>query len=188
MNALEMLAPYFERYLTLERVHPTATYNYRARGFLNWPVIDLTMHRPKCTPGSWLYVAVPTDTALSRLSADQKLYVGSQTGDRMFRGDGMRGCNFHHAQMRAGNGGDTLIGYLLSGQRVDIHRVGESSMRRALSEVLSLTKVACALKSMTKKHLGYWLEHLILALEPKQWRWNTAAADRHAVRIASELQ
>lgn len=187
MNVLASLAPYFERYLTLERVHPTATYNYKARGFFNWPVIDVTMHRPKCTSGSWLYVAAPTDAALSVLAADQKLYVGSQTGDRMFRGDDMGGRNFHHAQMRAGNGDDTPVNYLQSGRRVDLHRIGETSMRRALSETQSLAKVASAINSMSKNHLGYWLEHVILALAPKQWRWNTAAADREAARIARGL-
>jgi hypothetical protein len=188
VDLLASLAPHFERYLTLQRVHPTATYNYKARGFFNWPVIDVTMHRPKCTPGSWLYVAVLKDADLSSLRSDEKLYIGSQTGDRMFRGDGMSGRNFHHAQMRAGNGDDTPVNYLRSGRRVDLHRLGEGSMRRALAEVPSLSKLAVAINSSTRNHLGYWLEHLILAKEPKHWRWNTAAADREAVRMMSALQ
>jgi hypothetical protein len=185
---LASLAPYFERYMTLERIHPTATYNYKARGFCNWPVIDVTMHRPKCTPGSWLYVAVPAGADLAALRQDERLYIGSQTGDRMFRGDGLRGQNFHHAQMRAGNGDDTPINYLRSGRRVDLHRLDETSMRRALADVSSLATLAIALGSFTKNHLGYWLEHVILAIEAQQWRWNTAAADREAVRIAGILR
>lgn len=188
LNLLASLTPYFERYLTLERVHPTATYNYKARGFFDWPVIDVTMHRPKCTPGSWLYVAVPAGANLSALRLTERLYVGSQTGDRMFRGDGLGGRNFHHAQMRSGNGEDTPVNYLRSGGRVDLHRLAEPFMRRALAEASGLSKLAAPVNSLTKKHLGYWLEHLILATERKQWRWNTAAADREAVRMASTLR
>jgi hypothetical protein len=185
---LASLAPYFEHYLTLERVHPTATYNYKARGFFDWPVIDVTMHRPKCTPGSWLYVAVPAGADLAALRQDERLYVGSQTGDRMFRGDGMRGRNFHHAQMRVGNGDDNPVNYLRSGRRIDLHRVNDISMRRALSEVPSLAALTAALSSTAKNHLGYWLEHIVLATEARQWRWNTAAANREAARTAAMLR
>lgn len=185
MSVLASLAPYFEHYLTL--VHPTATYNYKARGFFNWPVIDVTMHRPKCTPGSWLYVAVPAGADLAALRHYERLYIGSQTGDRMFRGDGMRGCNFHHAQMRAGNGDDNPINYLRSGRCVDLHRVNEASMKRALSDVPSFVALAAILNTVTKSHLGYWLEHIVLAAEARQWRWNTAAADHEAVRVAAVL-
>jgi hypothetical protein len=187
VNLLASLTPHFERYLTLERIHPTSTYNYKARGFFHWPVIDVTMHKPKCTPGSWLYVAIPTGADLSALKPDEKLYVGSQTGDRMFRGDGMRGRNFHHAQMRAGNGDDTPEKYLKSGRRIDIHRLEESSMRRALAQAPSLGGFVAAVDALTRNHLGYWLEHTILAKEPKQWRWNTAAADREAGRLFKML-
>lgn len=187
MAILESLAPYFERYLTLERVHPTKTYNYKARGFFGWPVIEITLHKPKCTPGSWLYVAVPAGTQLTSIDSFEKLYVGSQTSDRMFRGDGMSGLNFHHAQMRAGNGEDNPVTYLRAGGRVDILRVGESSMRRALTDAPALMRLAAPMTAMTKKHVGYWLEQVILAKEPKQWRWNTSAADREAVRLIAAM-
>lgn len=106
----------------------------------------------------------------------------------MFRGDGMAGRNFHHAQMRLGNGDDTPVRYLREHGRVEIQRMGEPSIKRALVEVQALASVAGALESMRRKHLGYWLEHLILAMEPTQWRWNTAAPDREAVRLASMLK
>ena len=188
MNLLHVLAPYFERYLTLERVHPTATYDYKARGFSGWPVIEVTMQQPKCTMGSWLYVAIPEGAQLRALAPQERLYIGSQTGDRMFRGDGMAGRNFHHAQMRLGNGDDTPVKYLREHGRVEIQRMGEPSMKRALVEVQALASVAGVLESMRRKHLGYWLEHLVLAVEPKQWRWITAAPDREAVRLAAMLK
>ena len=182
----EALAPYFERYLTLERVHPTRTYNYKARGFIGWPVIEVTMHKPKCSAGSWLYAAVPEGSNLPRVPATERLYVGSQTSDRMFRGDGMDGINFHHAQMRAGNGDDNPVNYLRAGGRVDLHRMSESAMNRALSDAPALARLATPIRAMTKKHLGYWIEQVVLAEAPGLWRWNTAKADREALRLLAE--
>ena len=185
MDVVELLAPYFERYVTLERVHPTKTYSYKARGFFGWPVIEITMHKPKCSAGSWLYLAAPVGADLAKLRPTEKLYIGSQTADRMFRGDGMDGLNFHHAQMRAGNGDDTPVNYLKAGGRIDLYRMAEPSMKRALAEVSSLERIASPLAAMTRKHLGYWLEQVILAKYSKQWRWNTAAANREAVRLVA---
>ncbi|MCB1995647.1 MAG: hypothetical protein KDG57_07165 [Rhodoferax sp.] len=48
MNIIQALAPLFERYITVERVHPTATYDYKARNMFGLPVFDIKMHRPKC--------------------------------------------------------------------------------------------------------------------------------------------
>ncbi len=118
MDIISTLAPLFERYITLESVHPSATYNYKARGMFGLPVFESTMHRPKCSGGSWTYVAVPGGAKLEALAAHERLYVGSQTGDRMFRGDAMGGRNFHHAQMRSGNGGDTPEALLRSGRSI----------------------------------------------------------------------
>lgn len=185
MDVVKLLAPYFERYVTLERVHPTKTYNYKARGFFDWPVIEITMHRPKCSTSSWLYIAAPFGADLAKLEPTEKLYVGSQTADRMFRGDGMDGLNFHHAQMRSGNGDDTPVNYLNAGGRVDLYRMAEPSMKRALAEVSSFAQIAAPLAAMTTKHLGYWLEHVILAKDTKQWRWNTAAANRAVIRLVT---
>src|SRR4051794_21650539 len=107
MNLVSLLASRFECYLTLEGVHPTDIYDYKTktRDFSGLSVIETTMHLPKCRAGeSWLYVAVPTSANLATLSSKEKLYVGSQNGDRMFRGNGMKRRNFHHADMRSGNG------------------------------------------------------------------------------------
>jgi hypothetical protein len=49
MPIITNLAPYFERYLTLEGVHPTATYNYKARELFGLPVLVHTMHSQSAT-------------------------------------------------------------------------------------------------------------------------------------------
>ena len=175
MNVVSLLAPYFEKYLTLERVHPTKTYDYRARGFIGWPVIDVTLHKPKCARDSWLYIAVRCGSNLASLAPEDKLYVGSQTMDRMFRGDGLNGSNFHHAQMRAGNGHDNPVTYLRSAQKVDIHRMPAATIRRTVAEVPELATLQLLLQQ-PKQHVGYWFEQFILHTERGQWRWNTAAA------------
>lgn len=183
INLLSLLAPYFDRYFTLERVHPTDTYNYKARGFFEVPVIDITMHKAKCSTGSWMYVAVSGGANLARLAPDSKLYVGSQTkADRMFRGDGLRGRNFHHAQMRAGNGNDNPVSLLHSGKKVDLYRVSEESIALAVCEVSALRRLAPLLGQSTN-HVGYWFEQFILSTEDRSWRWNTAGADRRAQEV-----
>src|SRR5687768_16919984 len=135
MDLLALFAPYFERYLTLERVHPIKTYDYVARGFRGEPVIDLTMHGPKCKRGeSWVYVAIPHGRRLDALKSDEKLYVGAQTQDRMFRGDGGIGrTNYHHAEMRSGNGADNPISLLRSGTKIDIHRGAADALEKAVA-------------------------------------------------------
>lgn len=179
MSLIFHLAPVFERYLTLERVRAQATYNYKARGFFDLPVIESTFHAPKCRPDSWLYVAAPTGSSLAALSPSDKLYVGSQTADRMFRGDGMGGNNFHHAQMRAGNGNDTLLNYLSAGHRVDIHRISALGLRQAVLGTEALHRLAPLLEQPTR-HVGYWFEQFVLHEDGKSWRWNTAQVEGRA--------
>ena len=97
-HILPFVAKYAEHYLTLHRLHPTRTYNYLARKVENEPVIEVTRHAQKCRIGeSWMYIAVPSGARLIDLGREEKLYVGAQTTDRMFRGDGLGGDNFHHA-------------------------------------------------------------------------------------------
>lgn len=179
MSLIFHLAPVFERYLTLERVHAQATYNYKARGFFDLPVIESTFHAPKCRSDSWLYVAAPTGSSLAALSPSDKLYVGSQTADRMFRGDGMGGNNFHHAQMRAGNGNDTLLNYLSAGHRVDIHRISALGLRQAVLGTEALHRLAPLLEQPTR-YVGYWFEQFVLHEDGKSWRWNTAQVEGRA--------
>jgi hypothetical protein len=183
ISVLSLLAPYFDRYFTLERVHPSDTYNYKARNFYEIPVIDVTMHTPKCRTGSWMYVAISGDAKLPTLDPGDKLYVGSQTkADRMFRGDGMGGENFHHAQMRAGNGNDNPVNHLRSGNKVDVYRISANSIAAAVREVTALSRLAPLLVQSTN-HVGYWFEQFILSAEGQSWRWNTAAADARAQRV-----
>lgn len=186
MNVLSLLAPHFEHYITLDRVHPSQTYDYKAREFFGLPVIDITMHQAKCRPDSWLYVAVAGGTRLATLEADAKLYVGSQTADRMFRGDGMGGLNFHHAQMRAGNGNDNSINYLRTGKKVDIYRISSANIGTAVREIPALRSLASLLTQPTK-HVGYWFEQFCLYADRHSWRWNTAGADAGAQAIIRSL-
>lgn len=186
MNTIALLAPYFERYITLVRVHPYATYNYKARNMSGLPVIEVTLHRPKCTPGSWLYVAATQGARLESLESDERLYVGSQTGDRMFRGDGLGGKNFHHAQMRSGNGDDTPVNFLRSGERIDIHLISADQICRAVAAISELSFLR-PLLSQPNKHVGYWIEQLTLHTQKGMWRWNTAPADGTAVAIFRTL-
>lgn len=186
MSLIAHLAPHIERYLTLERVHPHATYHYKARGFFDLPVIESTFHAPKCRPDSWLYVAAPSGSSLADLSPSDKLYVGSQTADRMFRGDGMGGKNFHHAQMRAGNGDDTLVNHLRAGHRVDIHRIAEAGLRQAVLATAALRRLAPLLEQPTQ-HVGYWFEQFVLHEDGRAWRWNTAPVEGRALAVFRAL-
>lgn len=186
MQLICHLGPHFERYLTLERIHPQATYNYKARNLFDQPVIDVTFHAQKCRKDSWLYVAAPTGISLADLGSSDKLYVGSQTSDRMFRGDVPGPRNFHHGSMRAGNGEDTLVSYLRGGHRVDIHRIDEAGLRRAILGTASLQRLAPLLAQSTK-HVGYWFEQFVLYEEGHAWRWNTAPADTRAVAVFRSL-
>ena len=79
MDIINTLSPLFQHYITLERVNPAATYNYVARNMHDWPVFDSTMHCPKCSGGSRMYVAVKGGANLSQLNDGERLYVGSQT-------------------------------------------------------------------------------------------------------------
>ena len=185
-SLLPHIANSFERYLTLERVHSNRTYSYVAMNFWNQPVIDVTRHAPKCKQGeSWTYIAVPAGAHLAALDQSERLYVGAQTQDRMFRGDGLDGGNYHHAEMRAGNGDDNPIRYLISGRQVEIHRISADAIR---SMVLSTPALACMQPLLVqpksaKKHVGWWFEQYILFSEPKQWRWNTDPAEKAIARV-----
>lgn len=186
MDIISTIAPLFERYITLERVHPTSKYDYKARGMFSLPVFECTMHRPKCAAGSWTYVAVPAGADLAHLAEGQRLYVGTQTVDRMFRGDGMKGSNFHHAQMRAGNGSDTPEALLRAGQRIDIYRLDATRLATFLASrphVQAQVPGLLQLIGHPAKHPGYWLEQFILHHEAKTWRWNTSGADREVERL-----
>ncbi len=185
-NLFAHLAPVAERYLTLLRVHPSRRYNYAKRGFFDLPVIDVSQHGPKCKQGeTWLYFAVPATACLTALAPQDRLYVGAQTQDRMFRGDGLDGNNYHHAEMRAGNGSDNPAAFLASGQQISVCRVPAHRIQTVISETPALEplRVLAEQPRTPKKHLGWWYEQYILFSEPKQWRWNTAVADKSLAKL-----
>jgi hypothetical protein len=190
VDLLPFIAPLFEHYVTLHRVHPRRTYCYEKRGVSGFPVIECTRHRPKCKEGdSWLYVATSTGADLRRLQKDEKLYVGSQTQDRMFRGDGLDGANFHHAEMRKGNKfdtSDTPVAFLQSGRAIEIYRIPSAAIAAVVSKTPELTFLAPLPRQSrtSRKHLGYWFEQYMLVVEPPPlWRWNSSTANRALAHI-----
>lgn len=194
VNLLPFIAPLFERYITLDRVHPHRTYCYKKRGLSGLPVIEFTRYRPKCEEGdSWLYIATPTGAELGRLGKDEKLYVGSQTQDRMFRGDGLKGDNFHHAEMRKGNSfdsSDTPVAFLQSGRKIDIHRIRSADIAGVVCKTPELDFLAPLPRQprTLRKHLGYWFEQYVLFVEPPPlWRWNSSAANKALPQILAAV-
>lgn len=180
------LAPIAEHYLTLLRVDPSRQYSYAKRGYFNLPVIEVEQHGPKCKKGeSWLYFAIPDNASISRLASEERLYIGAQTQDRMFRGDRCGGNNYHHGEMRAGNGSDNPIAFLSTGQKVNIYRVPANKIETIILETPKLAnlKVLAEQPRTSKKHLAWWYEQYVIYSEPMQWRWNTASADKSLIKI-----
>ncbi|MBY0265253.1 MAG: hypothetical protein K2W84_02495 [Burkholderiales bacterium] len=185
-NLLPFAATVAERYLTLLRAHPTKTYDYARRGYFGLPIIEVEQHGRKCKQGeSWIYFAVPDGADLRALKAGERLYVGAQTQDRMFRGDGMGGENYHHAEMRAGNGDDTPLALLRSGNRIAIYRAQANRIATIVQEQAELSRLQILLQQphTPTKHLGWWFEQYVLFSEPRQWRWNTASAHKALSRL-----
>lgn len=169
---LPMVLPHAEPYITLTGIQGDDTYNYAARGMFNFPVVKHTMHREKIRPGSWLYLTLDAEANLTKLTSADCLYVGSATQDRMFRGDGLKGKNFHHNEMRTGRGCHNLLQYLREGRAARIHLVPESVIRQLKS---NLPSSVLALREGTK-HAGNWAEQVILA-QTGRWAWNTDGAN-----------
>jgi len=177
-----------ERYITLTRVHPSRTYDYAKRGMFGLPVFESHLHASKCKSGeSWIYFAIPEGASPKALRPQDRLYVGAQTQDRMFRGDGMRGENFHHAQMRAGNGADTPHALLTGGKSIVIYRSAAQRLSAAIEADPTLARLRTLVEQpqTAKQHLGWWYEQYVLLSEPGQWRWNTATADAALARLFS---
>jgi hypothetical protein len=175
-----------ERYITISRAHPTKTYNYAVRGYFDFPVFEVEQHGPKCKQGeSWLYFAIPEDADPHTLSFADRLYVGAQTQDRMFRGDGMSGANYHHAEMRAGNDGDTPLAFLQAGKRIVIYRAMAeriASLIKADPSLVALQVLEQQLRT-PKKHLGWWFEQYTLYSEHRKWRWNSDPAAKEVANL-----
>lgn len=178
-SLLRHLASAFDLYLTLHRIHPSKTYSYAARQFFNVPVIEHTRHGAKCkTGGSWVYVAVPTDADLEDLVPAQRLYIGAQTQDRMFRGDELSVENFHHAEMRRGCGGDNLESYLLNNGPVSVYRISATAIHWESRSVPELHSLGSLMQQPLppRTHQAWWLEQYVLHHEIQDWRWNRNGA------------
>jgi hypothetical protein len=120
---------------------------------------------------------------LHSLGRSDYLYVGAQTQDRMFRGDGTKGRNFHHAQMRAGNGADTPEAFLRTGRQITIYRADSARIESLVETTPALNRLrVLAQQPRTKtKHLGWWYEQYALATQ--FWCWNTAGPDQVIKRL-----
>ena len=122
---------------------------------------------------------------LNNLYDDQKLYVGSQKNDRMFRGPTN---NFHHKQMRKGNGLNNLEEYLKEGKTVDIYIISKDVLvsRAANDPKLKYISVILSDNSLKRTdHPGHWYEQTILFEEKSSWSWNTKgpnSEDKEAIK------
>ena len=196
MSTIRKLSRYFQRYITITGfTGETYTYVARSRDKKNpekYPVLDCQLHREKCKPGSWLYIAVEGNSDLINLDNAQKLYVGSQKKDRMFRGDGLNGVNFHHREMRKGNGQNNLEEYLQKGGTVDIYIISKDVLERAARESPELKYIAQILADDKLKEdksvdfPGYWYEQTILYEEKSSWSWNTKGATSNAQEVINK--
>lgn len=186
MNAIKVLSKYFKEYITINGL-TGATYTYAVRSDKRWPVVSCYMHMAKCKPSSWLYIAIDANADMNNLNESDMLYIGSQTQDRMFRGDGLKGNNFHHQEMRNGKGGSNLESYLANGSSVKIYVLDKSFLERITNTDNFLIKYKPILdsKEINKKvgHAGYWYEQIILSENRDSWSWNCKGADRQSREV-----
>jgi hypothetical protein len=185
-SVIRHLASGFDLYLTLHRLHPSRTYSYAARKFFNLRVIEHTRHGSKCKAGeSWVYVAVPSVATLNDLASNQRLYIGAQTQDRMFRGDNLTGENFHHAEMRRGRGEDNLESYLKLGREVKVFRIAAADVYRFAKSAQDLHSLYRLMQQPLppRTHQAGWLEQYVLHYELPAWRWNKDGASAEVSRF-----
>ena len=176
MSTIKLLSRFFEKYITITAI-TDKTYTYRRE---IWPVVVHDLHREKCKRGSWLYIAVNGNSDLNDLHDYQKLYVGSKKNDRMFRG---LKNNFHHKQMRKGNGLNNLEEYLKEGETVDIYIISKDVLMNRAANDPKLKYISLILSDNSLNdtdHPGYWYEQTILYEEKQSWSWNTKGADSKA--------
>jgi hypothetical protein len=196
-NIVNLLAKHFTPYISVTGLVENQTYPYREseKGFPNerFPIVSLVLHLEKCKGKgkSWLYIAVDEDADLSTLDDKQQLYVGSQTEDRMFRGAGLKGKNFHHNEMRKGNGEQNLINYLQSEKKVKIYVIAGSKLSSLVEQLEDFKGLPPLINrpsfNSKENHPGFWFEQLILRESSTQWAWNTNGADKKAIKIMNEL-
>jgi len=112
----------------------------------------------------------------------------------MFRGDFLKGKNFHHNEMRKGNDERNLISYLQSGKKVKIYVITGIKLTSLVAEFDSFKKFlpfinypSGRLRYSFEEHPGYYFEQIILRESHNQWAWNTRGVDDKARKIMDEL-
>lgn len=191
MDTLSLVTPHLQPYLTINRL-AGYTYTYAARtGSKPWQGVECVWHRKKISGGSWLYVATDAPEGPAAGPATRLLYVGSQTLDRMFRGDfpsghPLKGKNFHHAQLRNEGGVDNLAEHLSRGNKVHIHAVPGEALTRLTAERGDWAWLA-PLTQQPTEHVGYWFEQAILMESKPSWAWNVRPVDPTAARVLRGL-
>lgn len=180
------IAPYAVPYISITGL-AGQSYTYRKRfGEKQFPVVAHTMHLKKGGVGAMMYLAVAAGADLLALKDGQRLYVGSQSGvDRMFRGDGLKGRNFHHAQMREGNGGHGLERYLAGGGAVDVYAIASEKLIKLTATSVRMRNLGPMARGEVtlprgRDYAGYWFEQLVLREEHRQWAWNTHGVQAEA--------
>ena len=174
MNTFKILSSHFKIYIKIKGL-TGETYTYRSK---NHPVVDYEIHKEICKNGSWLYIAVEGNSDVMNLNDSQKLYVGcKKERARMFRP--LKGKNFHHKQMRKGNGQNNLEEYLQIGGTVDIYIISKDILEILAAEDTELQYMRAILVNSPKKHRehpAHWYEQIILYQEKSSWSWNTQGA------------
>ena len=189
MDIVSELVPHMAPYLSINGL-TGATYTYKARfGDKRFPIVEHKLHQKKGGTDSMLYLSIAADADLNALKPGQKLYVGAQSGiDRMFRGDGLKGQNFHHAQMRDGNAGCGLNSYLAAGGKVVIYAVNSMLLTKLTEKNTRFMGMAPMAKGSVKlsrgrDYAGFWFEQLILREEKSHWSWNSQGIQSEAQAI-----
>lgn len=191
MDTLALVAPHLQSYLTIN-TFADYTYTYAARtGSKPWQGVECIWHRKKISGGSWLYVATDASEGPAAGPAARLLYVGSQTADRMFRGDfpsghPLKGKNFHHAQLRNDGGADNLVEHLARGHKAHIHVIPGEVLTRLTAERREWARLA-PLTRQPSDHVAYWFEQAILMESKPRFAWNVRNADANAMNVLRAL-
>lgn len=164
------------------------TYDYGARKLFDLPVVDHELLRPRDKSESIIYMAVDLNIDVHEVTPEDLLYVGSEAAgsSRMFRGDGLRGRNFHHKEMRSGRAGKNLVQHLVeNGPVMVLSASGDLAVEQLASNPLLdgygvyYQHILEANASKSRKGIGhgYALEQLILLKDGQVWDWNSKGAD-----------
>lgn len=191
------MAPLMKPYVTLIGVDGAKTYNYAKRQMYGLPIIRHQMHLDKMREDSIIYMALPNEVDRRSITENDLLYVGSQSGpDRMFRGDGLSGLNFHHAEMRKGRGYKNLVTHLNERGSVTIfyakgvliaEQLSSHPFFQGYSDYLRVIAESQRDKRNKKMGHGFAIEQMVLIREGVCWQWNTKGAEPHAVKAADHL-